>query len=358
MSTKFDYLCWRGDLSFSKDGFNEVDGSVLSMLSYIDFGSIIGDGEMTLAEASAGYCPDKKYDSVRLGLIIPSKNVNRLFCLAGETRRFSKVKISDYNAVTSAEEGCQFAAVTFHLPGRRAVIAFRGTDDSIVGWREDCYLSFCEEIPAQRRAVAYLEAIAAKYPTEKIYIVGHSKGGNLALYSSLKCSAEARARILRIFSYDGPGLSQSQISLPEFRAMRRRICAIVPQSSFIGTMFELEERYTVINGTARGPRQHDSFTWEVEGAAFKRLEALSDRGKKNARQFRESMERMSESEKREFVEMIFSIVESTGARTLTDLTEGKLKNMGMIIKNYNGLDKEKKELMLGLFLKLFDFKKS
>ena len=356
MSTKFDYLTWRGDLTFSADGFNEVDGSILSMLSYIDYKRFFGD-EVVFSEAVKNYCPDQKYESVKLGLIIPSKKINRLFCTAAETRRFGSVRVSDYVSKTSDAENCQFAAVTFHLPNRRAVIAFRGTDDSLVGWREDCYLSFCEEIPAQRMAVEYLEMIAEKYPDERLYTVGHSKGGNLSLYSAIKCSKGVRTQLIRAYSYDGPGFGSALISSDEYKAAQRKLVAIVPQSSFVGTMFKFGGNYTVVNGTVRGALQHDSFTWEVEGAAFKHLPELSERGKKNARQFNESMERMSEDEKRELVETLFSIVESSGAKTLTDFSNGKFKSVGAIIKNYNGLDKEKKELMLGLFLKLFDFKK-
>lgn len=357
MSTKFDYLAWRGDLTFSADGFNEVDGSILAMLSYIDYKKFFGD-EVVFKDAARRYCPDKKYDSVKLGLIIPSKKINKLFCTAAETRRFGSVRVSDYKAKTSVPENCQFAAVTFHLPNRRAVVAFRGTDDSLVGWREDCCLSFCEEIPAQRMAVEYLEMIAEKYPDERLYIVGHSKGGNLAMYSTVKCSDGARAKIIRAYCYDAPGLSESLASSREFRTAKRKLAVIIPQSSFIGTMFCVGGHYTVVNGTARGALQHDSFTWEVEGAGFKHLPELSERGKKNAQQFKESMDRMSEAEKREFVDMLFSIVESTGAHTLTDITGGKFKSVAALIKNYSGMDKDKKELMMGLFLKLFDFKKA
>ena len=356
MATKFDYLTWRGDLTFSADSFNEVDGSILAMLSYIDYGKFFG-GEAVFSEVVNHYCPDKKYDSVKLGLIIPSKKINKLFCTAAETRRFGSIRVSDYEARTSVEENCQFAAVTFHLPNRRAVIAFRGTDDSLVGWREDCYLSFCEEIPAQRMAVEYLERIAEKYPSERLYLVGHSKGGNLSMYSTVKCSDEARAQIVRAYCYDAPGLSKALAASDEFHAAKRKLVVIVPQSSFIGTMFDVGGHYTVVNGTARGALQHDSFTWEIEGASFKHLPELSERGRKNAKQFNDSMDRMSEEEKREFVEMLFSIVQSTGAQTLTDITNGKFKSVGALIKNYGGMDKEKKELMLGLFLKLFDFKK-
>ncbi len=357
MADQFDYLAWRGDLVFSADGFNEVDGSMLAMLSYIDYDAISKE-PIRMSEAAEGYCPDQKYDSVKLGLIIPSKKINRLFCTAAQTARFADCIISDHKWKTSEEEVCQFAAVTYHLPNRRAVISYRGTDDTIVGWREDCCLSYLDEIPAQRLAVEYFERMAEKYPDEKFYLVGHSKGGNLALYTALSCKRALRRRIAHVYSYDGPGLSKRKARSRDFTSMQKKLSLIVPQSSFIGTMFDVRGHYTIINGTARGAYQHDCFTWAVMGAEFERLDSLSERGVKNEEQFNKSMERMTLSEKREFVETMFSVVESTGAKSLTDLTSGTPKKLLTLIRNYSGMDKEKRELMLGLFLKLFDLKRT
>ncbi len=357
MANQVDYLSWRGDLSFSQDKFNEVDGSILAMLSYIDYDSISKD-PIKLCDAASGYCPDKKYDSVRLGLIIPSKKINQIFCLAGESRRFGDCLISDFEWRTSIEETCQFAAVTYHLPGGKAVISYRGTDDSLVGWREDCCLSYLDAIPAQKLAVEYFERMAEKYPSEKFYFVGHSKGGNLAVYATVCCKPELRSRIIRAYCYDGPGLPRALARSKDFTAVQRKLCIIVPQSSFIGTMFDMRERYTVVNGTARGAYQHDCFTWAVEGGGFERLPELSARGKRNAEQFNLSMDRMKLDEKREFVETMFTVIESTGAKSLTDFSSGTIKKLVTLIKNYSGMDKEKRALMVSLVLKLFDFKKA
>ena len=164
MDTLFDYIKWRGDLSFSQVGLGEADSVMLSMLSYIDFDKLCGGKEMPLISAAADYCGDGKYDSVNLGLIMPSKQINRMFCEMAKTRRYAQTVISDYDSQTSAEEGYQFAAMVCHLSACQMAVIFRGTDDSIVGWREDCCLAFLDEIPAQRMAVEYLEAVEAKYP--------------------------------------------------------------------------------------------------------------------------------------------------------------------------------------------------
>lgn len=357
MANQVEYLSWRGDLSFSQDRFNEVDGSILAMLSYIDYDSISKE-PIRLSDATASYCPNKKYDSVKLGLIIPSKKINQIFCMAGESRRFADCVISDFEWKTSISECCQFAAVTYHLPGGKAVISYRGTDDSLVGWREDCCLSYLDEIPAQRLAVEYFERMAEKYPDEKFYFVGHSKGGNIAVYVAVRCKEELKGRIIRAYSYDGPGFSKNFTRSKEFSVVSRKLAIIVPQSSFIGTMFDMRGKYTIVHGTMRGPYQHDCFTWAVEKNRFVRMPELSDRGKKNAEQFNQSMERMTDEEKRELADDLFEAIESTGAKSLTDFSSGTVKKLIALIKNYNGMDKEKRALMVSLILKLFDFKKT
>ena len=356
MAGVLDYVAWRGDLSFSDSKFGEVDGSILSMLSYIDFGALCGGEKMRLCDAEKIRVSRSRGKSEKLGLIIPSEHISELFAASASSRRFGNVEVSDYESCTSEELMCQFAAVTFHLSGGRMAVAFRGTDDTVVGWREDVGLSYLDKIPSQALAVDYLERVADKYPNKRIYTCGHSKGGNLSLYSVVNCKDEVAVRVLKAYSYDGPGLDDASFGSPRYKAMRRKLEIIIPQSSFIGIMFNVGDRYTVVNGTRKGAFQHDSFYWNVRGATFEHLDALSERGKKNEEQFKVTMSRMSVEERREFADTLFSIVETTGAKTLTELTRGGIKHLGIIVKNYNGLDKQKREIILGLFLKLFDLK--
>ena len=357
MSGILDYVVWRGDLSFSDSKFCEVDGSILSMLSYIEFGALCEGKPMTLGESAKKRCVKLRGKSEKFGLIIPSENINDLFLSCAASNRFGKLLVTDFESYTSEKEMCQFAAVTFHLPSKRMVVAFRGTDDTIVGWREDVCLSYLDKIPAQTMAVAYLERIAAKYPDKRIYTCGHSKGGNLSLYSVVNCNESVATRVLKAYSYDGPGLDALSFNSPRYKSVKHKLEVIIPQSSFVGIMFNVGDRYTVVNGTRKGAFQHDSFYWSVRGGAFEHLDSLSERGKKNEEQFKATMTRMSLEERRELAETLFNIVEKTGAKTLTELTRGGVKHVGVIVRNYNGLDKQKKEIILGLFLKLFDLGK-
>ena len=356
MANLFDYVKWRGDLSFSASPPADVDASILSMIVYVDFGKLCGGKRMTLRDAAENYCPDARYDKVKLGLIIPSKNINKLFCSAAKCERFGRIEVADYVEYTSVDDRCQFAAATFLTPGKLAFVIFRGTDDTLVGWQEDLCLSYMDSIPAQKMAADYLRSASERYPDKKFYVAGHSKGGNLSLYAASHVQGDVQERIARVYCFDGPGLNRADVESDGFKAVQRRVLAVVPQSSFIGIMFERGSRTVVVSCDGLGPIQHDCFAWEVSGAHFVAMPELSPRGKRNEEQFRAAMDSMSPEEKREFVETFCSVVESSGAKTLSDFTGGGIKRLAAIVKNYNGLDKEKRELMLGLAVRLFGSK--
>lgn len=357
MSTVFEYIKWRGDLTFPTVKLGEVDAIMFAMISYINYGKLCHGEIRTMKDAAASYCADGKYDKVSLGLIMPSKNINRCFCEAARAKRYRDALISDFEDRTDYAKGYQFGAITYHIDGGRMVVVFRGTDDSIVGWREDCRLAFLDEIPAQRMAVEYLEAVAAKYPNEKIYVTGHSKGGNLSLYAAVKCSDAVKDRIVRVYAFDGPGFSSSFFASEEYGKIKEKISVILPQSSTVGTMFEKGDKFTVIKSTNSGLLQHDPYSWELDGPRFIKYKELSRAGKNNEEQFRRRMRKMTTDEKREIVETLFDVVDATGAKTLTEFSRGGLKKFNTIIKTYGGLNKEKREMISEIVLRMIEIKK-
>lgn len=357
MADLFDYLLWRGDLTFSKSGFCEIDGVIFSMLTYLDLEKLGGGESISLKDAAGDYCSGGNYDSVDMGLILPSPNINRLFCEAVSTGRFSNVYFSNYVSRTSDCETHQFAAVTFHLDTGQMVVAFRGTDDSIVGWREDCCLAFMDEIPAQRMATEYLNSVAERFPDRRIYVVGHSKGGNLTLYASLKCEERVARRILRAYCYDGPGLSKSMISARRYALMESRFTVLLPQSSYVGILFEKGEKYTVVRSEGIGPFQHDPFLWILNGPRFETLPRLSESSMRKEEHFRKKLESMTPSEKKLLVEMLFDIIGSTGAKTLSDFNDGRINKIVTLLKACGGFDKETREAINALLFRLVDVEK-
>ena len=343
-SNVFDYVAWRGDLSFTQSEICEIDGLIFSILSYIDFQGLVPSEIYGVRKPLALLTVTKRYlkahsggDVPAMGLIL-TREIARLLVKASKTRRFGLTSPICYvNKICDSEEK-QFSAIAFQLEGGDVFIAFRGTDDTIVGWKENFNMSFIYPVPAQREAVAFLEYVASK-TTGKIYLGGHSKGGNLAVYAGVKAKKETRDRVARIYSNDAPGFDSAFISGADYRSMSDKIMTFLPQSSVVGMLLEHEESYTVIKSRSAGILQHNGFSWEVLGNKFIYLDSISENSRVLDKNMKNLLSGMTRDERERFVDSLFAALESkTGAKTLTELNSDKIK----LFKVWGSLDDESK----------------
>ena len=215
MANLYDYLDWRGDLTFAQSPLNEVDSLIFSWIAYVEWDGVLpppGEGvPLSLKEAAQRYfeihpAPSEKNAAYS---IFPKVSSAVLLARLMHCSRYEKVRLCAYANELDEGEQKQFAALTV-LSDEWAYAAYRGTDSSIVGWKEDCFLVFDEAVPAQLSALAYLSQVPeiARGP---LYLGGHSKGGNLAVYAGVKCEGSMAARIEKIYNHDGPGFPLSFI---------------------------------------------------------------------------------------------------------------------------------------------------
>ena len=275
MANILDYLDWRGDLTLAERGFNEVDNLLMAELCFLNFSGIVPagfDAPAALPEAM------RQYDAARpqetMGVLVPEQ-IPELGRRMAASRRFSGLRLCGYADRIDDETQTQFSALTILLPDQTAYIAFRGTDDTIVGWKEDFNLAFLPVVPAQRMAADYLTAAAAAFPALPLRVGGHSKGGNLAVYSAVFCGSAVQNQIKRVYNNDGPGFRTSLLPLPEHKRVADKITTILPESSVVGMLLEHEERYEVVRSTQSGLWQHDGFSWQVRGEKFEHLPDLT-----------------------------------------------------------------------------------
>lgn len=353
----FDYLHWRGDLSFITDEFNEIDALIFAVLSYLNWDNIEHADSLQPSLASAlkdaaapMLAKDNKEES--LGLIDKERILEMLMFLS-TTVRFCEVKALGYQYKCDEKITLQFAAVSFLLPDESLVIAFRGTDDTLVGWKEDLNMSYAPFVPAQEEAKKYLEALAAQFPAHKIYLTGHSKGGNLAIYAAVNASAEVKSRILGVYNNDGPGFHREFLSTEAYKSVSHLLHTFIPNSSVVGMLLEHEESYQVIASTAKAFLQHAPLSWEVLGTKFVYLEERSEFGRYSDAVISNWLATCSDAEKEEFINVLFDILASGRAKTLREITEGEFfLHWWHMIKTYSGLDKEKRELLGNLLKRL------
>ena len=316
MADMLEYLAWRGDIEFTQMPVNPVDALIFSTLSYIQFEDIVPDNPLqsiSLKEAAAGLF--SLADPVRRTRV--KKDLELLKAVA-ESARFDNIRMSFYRSILIPEEETQFSAVTIFLEDGSAYIAFRGTDNTLTGWKEDFNMSFQSSIPAQHLALSYVQEFMAAHSIP-VWMGGHSKGGNLAVYAAAKCGEFLQKRIVEVYSQDGPGFSKEMMDDAGYQSILPKVRSYVPQSSVIGMLLEHEEPYTIIKSNQIGIMQHDPYSWQVLGAGFLQVEELTADSRFLDRTFRSWLSQMSNEERSQFFDTVFELLESTGAEHTADL---------------------------------------
>ena len=330
MGTVYDYMHWRGDLTFRAAPFCEVDSLILSMLAYVDMQDIVPapDREVEFPSvwaASKEYLeryPDPK--KAKMGVLIP-KDIIKMMRVMRSTKRFGTLKMCNYVNVIDPETELQFSAVTFLLNDGTAVVTYRGTDDTLVGWKEDMNMCFLPVVPAQQKAVEYLTSVAEKHKG-KLILTGHSKGGNLAVYAAVHSDAAIRERITAVYSNDGPGFGKNILDDPDYVEMRPRITNLVPQSSVVGMLLEHDENFTVVKSRQKsGFLQHNGLSWEILGNSFVHLKNVTSDSRKLDRTVNQWIRDMTPEQREEFAEAVYQLFSVDGAQTLTDLVAARKK---------------------------------
>lgn len=356
MANILDYLDWRGDLTLAQDPFNEVDNLILAELSFVNFVGIVpgpGEGDaVPLRDAAAAYFAEAAGRPIDMGVLVPNQ-IPELLRRTAAAPRFRDMQLSGFVDHLDPERAEQFAALTVACGDGALYLSFRGTDDTLAGWKEDFYLSCMKEVPAQKKAVEYTETMARQYPRVRLRLGGHSKGGNLAVWAGVFCPPAVQRRIRSVWSNDGPGFHDDILSLPRHVRLAERIHTIVPKSSVVGMLLEHEEDYTVVDSSQQGLMQHDGFSWEVRGPGFVRLHSVTRQAQLCDQELRSWVQGLSESRREQFIDSAFAVLEASGAQTLTDLKSDSFKAAGAIIRALKDLDKETRDALLKFVQILF-----
>lgn len=320
MNNLIDYIRWRGDLRFSQDPPNAVDALVFSGLSYVHYGTLpqaSPEAAVTLLDAAQEFFTlDNLEQRVRV------KTDLELLREAARSVRFGQCKLCLYRDRLVPEEETQFAAMTFLLDDGSMLLAFRGTDSTLVGWKEDFNMTFQKTIPSQRLAQQYVQEAAAALDAP-IRLAGHSKGGNLAVFAGAKVEPAIQQRILEVYNQDGPGFTQEMMTDPGYLAMVPKIQTYVPQSSVIGMLLEHEETFTVIRSKSVGILQHDLYSWEVLGNAFITVGDVTEGSHFLDATIKTWFANMTNQERNQLVDVMFSLLGTGGIDQTMEMWQPK-----------------------------------
>ena len=349
MGNIMDYINWRGDISFEQSKFNEVDNLILACFSYVNL-----DGIPAVAEQKGIELKNLAEEFMKLHTMEELEADKSFIRLApfmmlemAETNRFGNSVIRNYvnEIVTEAEQ--QFAAVEIVLEDGTSYVSFRGTDDTIIGWKEDFNLS-TGVVPAQERAVEYVRRVSEN-TSGMLRVGGHSKGGNLAIYGAVMCK-EAHEKIMEVYSNDGPGFSKEFQELPETDVMMDKIIRIIPEYSIIGTLLEHEKDPVIVASSSKGLLQHDGFSWEVQGPALVRRDSLSRTALRFIAILHKWIDGMDMEQKKVLIEDLFATLQASGYENLSEVQSGGLKSLAAMVKRVEKFAPESRGMMQELLV--------
>lgn len=339
MGNVIDYLIQYGDQAFAERAFCDVDVLILAQLSYFDFGSAVP----TIAQHKKSVTLEEIDRTADLSAVFADKwygeNNRKLWNALLAGRRFRTMRCNYYRERMEEEQEAQFGAVTFFPEGCEPVVAFRGTDDSVVGWKEDFRLAFRKPLASQEMSSVYLNQVGCKLPGA-FMVCGHSKGGNLAAYAATWAETGVQRRITDIYSLDGPGFLPEVFEGDSYEQIRSRVHRILPYSSLVGMLLQNYEQYEVVKSSGIGILQHDAFTWQIEDGKFVKAVDIEAKQKRMNEALNQWIFTLPEEERQLFVETLFQVIDQTGVTTLTEFSEHWKENLKSCLKSLKSLDPE------------------
>ena len=347
MSNEREYVKWRGDLTLKQSKFNEIDALILTRLSYFPFDQLIQQNEeATVEELSKRF---EKADKSTMKILW--EDDNELFPLMGKSERFGKMSVTQYVNKINAEQEKQFSATTVILPDNTIFVTYRGTDATIVGWKEDFNMCFKSHIASQKDAVEYLNMVSKKYK-RLIRIGGHSKGGNLAVYAAMFTNSKVKKRIINIYNNDGPGFDDEIIKTKEYKEILPKVHTYIPQSSVIGRLLNHEEKYTVVQSIQKGIMQHDLYSWQLEGKEFICLEKVTNGSEIFDKTLKEWLINITPEQRGIVIDTAFDILNTTEVEYFSELKKNWFLNIRLMLGRYKNLDDESKKVISEIVQKL------
>ncbi len=344
------YLKYYDKFSFLDQPFNEVDNVILSMLSYVDFRGIVSLGtKISIQEAWEEF--DRLHPANEMKKQVKAiRSAVELFSNLSTCHRYSNLLLTDY--VYEVEAKSQFGALTILLPDNTMFVSFEGTDGQVSGWEEDFRISYEFPVPAQEKAITYLNHIIRKFH-RVTRVGGHSKGGNLALVAAMYANPLIRRRIKHVYNNDGPGLREKEYQSRSFQRVQKKLTMIVPQDSLVGMLFCHPENYIIVKTTVRGIFSHDGTTWCCYGAGFLQTEQSAS-SKKKERALSSWLEKMDDARRKEITGILSALFTKSGVTDINELRPSKLNNVLKLISEIKNMNNETRRQLTDAIELLFE----
>ena len=342
-----DYLDWYGDFDFSVLPFNDVDNLILAELSYASLDGIVKEPQLgrRLRTISVKDAADELSKSGRMEKSCKlEQNAGQLLLEMAKGKRFSDALLAGYVDKHDFKNQEQFSALHIYLPDGTLFVSYSGTDDTILGWKEDLNMAYQMPVPSQEEAVEYLEK-TVPHDGRMIRIGGHSKGGNLAIYAAVMCYDRLKRRIIGIYNNDGPGFLESMLERKSYLEVKDRIKTIVPETSIVGMLLEHGDSYEIVKSTGKGIMQHDGLSWQVYKNGFVKLDERSKESLVIDKTISTWVMGLSDNERVAFVDAVYDMLTGAGINYLSELEQYKPATLNSMVKEMSSMEPEKAKMV-------------
>ena len=355
MKNMLDYIKEFGHVSFEERAFSEIDALVLTELEYLPLEKVVpsdenGEDFVTVKEI-AEYMQEHKQELFDENPMMITQERHEVSQVIADAPRFQSLKFFGVVSEWDKDTTKQFAAVTVEVEPSVRLVVFRGTDETLIGWKEDFLMTYSPLVAAQTDAKEYL-AKQASLCDGDLMISGHSKGGNLAIYAAATQEEDVQLRIVDIFCFDSPGLYRSVLETKGYQNIVPLAMRYIPQDSLVGLMLESEVPYVIVKSNATGAMQHSAMTWEIEDGQFIKMEKLTKNSQLNDQTFKKWTESVSDEELELFWNVFFELLFSVGIDTVNDLYGQFMHYVQEFLKAAGNMDEEKRELLTRIALLL------
>ena len=355
MKNMLDYIKEFGHLSFEERDFSEIDALVLTELEYLPLEKVVpsdenGENFVTVKEI-AEYMQEHKQELFDENPMMITEERHEVSQVIADAPRFQSLKFFGVVSVWDKDTTKQFAAITVEVEPSVRLVVFRGTDETLIGWKEDFLMTYSPLVAAQTDAKEYLAKQASLFDGD-LMVSGHSKGGNLAIYAAATQEEDVQLRIVDIFCFDSPGLYRSVLETKGYQNIVPLAMRYIPQDSLVGLMLESEVPYVIVKSNATGAMQHSAMTWEIEDGQFIKMEKLTKNSQLNDQTFKKWTESVSDEELELFWNVFFELLFSVGIDTVNDLYGQFMHYVQEFLKAAGDMDEEKRELLTRIALLL------
>ena len=359
MSNLIDYLEKVKDMPFDQEPLNILDKVCINEIGYLTYEKCLTASDLQKTINLHDYAESKELNP-EYTFMVTKERVDLAEAMV-RSKRFAGLNLSDYCSVLDKEVEKQFAAMIFSLPELDyQQLVFRGTDDSVIGWKEDFQLTYSREIPAHRSAIAFLSEHLPNL-SGHVTVSGHSKGGNLALYSAVQSSTALREQIAELLLLDSPGLMKSLLVKPSYQELKPKMTLIRPQDSVVGVMLYWDKVAKLVAADGIGIAQHNVLLWQVdlEGSDFVYVDQPTDLSQRLKETFQEWIETLPNQQLKLVCDLFFDTILDSGIESLDDIGVKTLPKLGQLLQEFGNLtDQQKKILQDGFNQLLWIFWKS